>query len=974
MLKKIVIALAVIVVLLLAFLIAAPFIFKGQLIAIAKKEINNRLHAKVDFKDVGISIFKDFPNLSLSLKEVSIVNLAPFEGDTLAAIGSFSASVNIMSVVSGDQVDVRGIFIDKPRVNVKVLKDGTANYDIMKPAPTPAEPKETTAVNIRLNQIEITNGHIRYDDRQSDMSAAVADLNFRGSGDFTQDVFDFKTSTSVQKATLTSGGINYLNNASLELKLNLGMDLPNSKYTFKDNTLRLNALVLTADGWLSDKTKDQYDMDIKFSAKETSFKNLLSLVPAIYLKDFEKVKTSGNLSLSGFARGTYKGESYPAFGITLKVDNAMFQYSGLPAAVSDINIDLKADNPGGDLDRTVMDIPKFTMKIGGEPIALKLLVKTPVSDPDMDMSAKGKLNLSNVKQFYPLEPGEELAGNMEADFSMKGRLSALENEQYNKVKAGGTINITGLKYKSNDVPEGVVADKVALVFSSKTADAPLTATLPINVYGTMDIQNLKYAYKTLPGGKADISALSIVLNENDAQLQRLTAKIGRSDFNLSGKLDNLLGYMLSDGTLSGNINLTSVFIDANEWMTTEPASAAPSAAQPPAESTAVPANLALDLAAKAAKVLYDKVEMKNVNALAAIKEETFHLLWLTAEMLGGSVYLRGMYNTKELTPKVDFNYDIKNINIAQAVNSMSTTEKLAPVFKYMSGKFSAKGDLKGSLLSDLSLDMKTLLANGRVDITNASVIGLPVLQNLSDKFKIKELKSISISNAWTVFEVNNGRIAVEPFDIKFNNIAMNISGSQGLDQTLDYDILMDVPKALMGGAQELVSGLLAKNPIPGFSATNLPDLSKFKVKVTNTLQDPKMDIRLVGAGGATVKEQVTEIVKEQVQQVKEEVSAQAKAQADKIIAEARQQAQKIREEGKSLADKVKKEGYAQAKKLEDEAKNPIAKIAAKKAADELRKQADDKANKIIKESNDKASKVEQEAQKKADQLLKGEIR
>src|SRR6266446_2973773 len=101
MLKKIIITLAVIFVLLFAFLIAAPFIFKGKLIAIAKKELNNQLNAKVDFKDVGISIFKDFPNLTLCLEKLSIVNNAPFEGDTLASIGSFSASVNIMSVIKG---------------------------------------------------------------------------------------------------------------------------------------------------------------------------------------------------------------------------------------------------------------------------------------------------------------------------------------------------------------------------------------------------------------------------------------------------------------------------------------------------------------------------------------------------------------------------------------------------------------------------------------------------------------------------------------------------------------------------------------------------------------------------------------------------------------------------------------------------------------------------------------------------------
>ncbi|HXH19175.1 MAG TPA: AsmA-like C-terminal region-containing protein [Chitinophagales bacterium] len=974
MAKKILISVAVIFILLTGFLIASPFLFKGKLVALAKSELNKQLNAKVDFKDGGITLFRDFPRLTFSLEELNVVNNAPFEGDTLASIRSFSTSINIMSLIKGGAIDIRGIRISEPKINVRVLKDGSANYDIIKETQQP-EKKDTAEAKykVKLKEFKISDGVIRYDDRQSDMSALISGLDFSGSGDFTQDVFDFKTLTTIRKVIVNSGGINYLNNASLDLKLDLGIDLPDSTYTFKENTLRVNALALGVDGWLSDKTPDQYDMDLKFSAKETSFKNLLSLVPAIYLKDFEKVKTSGSIALSGFAKGTYKGDNYPAFGISVKVDDAMFQYPDLPAAVTGITIDMKAGNPGGNLDKTVIDVPKFNLKIGDETGALRLHVQTPVSDPDIDMQVKGKLNLANVKQFYPLGEGEEITGIVDADAAMKGKLSALENEQYQKVQASGTVNVSGLHYRSKDYPAGIAAGKIAIVFSSKTSGSASDAALvlPVKGYGTLDIQNLKYPDKTLPGGIADISSLQLTLNEKDARLERLNVAIGKSDFAFKGKLDNLLGYLLSDGTLSGNLDIRSNYIDLNEWMTTE--SVPDTAAEPPAntetESSAVPANLALDIAASAAKVLYDKVEMKNVLAKASIRDEIFTLHSLTAEMLGGTTSLNGSYSTREAPPKVNFSYDIRNINIAQAVNSMSTAGKLAPVFRYMNGKFSAKGDMKGSLLSDLSLDLKSLLANGRVDISNASVSGLPVLNNLADKFKIAELKNMSISDAWTVFKVKNGRIDVEPFDIKFKNIVMNISGSQGLDQTVDYTIIMDIPNGLLGGANELIKELLVKNPIPGFNAANLPELTRFKIKVTNTLQEPKMDVALTGAGGATIKEQITESVKEQVNKAKEEALAKAREEADKLIADARLQAQKIRDEARKLADNVKKEGYAAAKKLEDEAKNPIAKIAAQEAAKKLRKETDDKANKIIKEADDKANKLEQEAQRKAQHIL-----
>ncbi len=970
MLKKILIISSIVIVLLIAALIALPFIFKDKLITIAKVELNKQLNAQVDFKGIGLSVFRDFPHLTLTLKELTVVNIEPFKGDTLASIKSFSTAVNIMSLIRGNTIDVIGITIDNPRLKVRVLKDGTANYDIMKPIK-----KESSEFEVKMNSIKINNADIRYDDRQSDMRALIENLNFRGNGDFTKDIFDFKTVTKVDKATVTSGGISYLNKTELELKLDLGIDLPNSTYTLKDNSLRLNALVLGVDGWVSDRTPGHYSMDLKFNAKETSFKNLLSLVPAIYMKDFGKVKTDGNLALSGFAKGVYKDESYPEFGVSVKVDNAMFQYPDLPAAVTGIFFDMKVAHPGGDLDKMTIDIPKLDLKVGGEPIAMKLHVKTPISDPDLDVQAKGKINLANVKQFYPLEPGEEMAGNVAVDATMKGRMSALEKEQYDKVNASGTVDISGLKYKNKEMPEGITAEKIAMVFSSKAPSTPAVSNsaIPLKGYGTLLVQNFVYTDKTLPGGKAKIDNISLTLNQGDATLERFSAQIGKSDFNTTGKLNNVLGYALSDGTLSGQLDMKSKHIDLNEFMAMETSSASSSDDE---MSVVIPANLALNLSLGVTKVLYEKMEMNNVQGRASVRDETFTLTSLSTSTLGGNAIINGALNTKDQkNPKVDFGYNITNIDIRQAFNALSTIEKFAPAFKYMNGKFSSNLTMNGVLFEDFSLDMNTLLANGRVELNNAVITGFPVLKEIADRFKIKELQSININDAWTVFEFINGRIAVEPFDVKANNIIMNIGGSHGIDNSVDYNILMDIPNNMLGQAGDLVNDLIKKNPIPGFSMGNLPDLMKFRVKVTNTLQDPKMEVSLVGKGGANVREQILETVKETVDEkiteVKEEVSAQIKEQADRIIAEGKKNAQKVRDEGKQLAEKVRSEGYAQAKKLEDEAKNPIAKQVATQAARKLRQETDTRADQIIREANTKADDIEREAERQAQQVLQG---
>ena len=73
------------------------------------------------------------------------------------------------------------------------------------------------------------------------------------------------------------------------------MDNKSNKYSFKTDEINLNDLKLSADGYFQFVNDTTYGMDIKFNAPSTEFKTLLSLVPAIYKNDFNKIKTTGKV-------------------------------------------------------------------------------------------------------------------------------------------------------------------------------------------------------------------------------------------------------------------------------------------------------------------------------------------------------------------------------------------------------------------------------------------------------------------------------------------------------------------------------------------------------------------------------------------------------------------------------------------------------------------------------------------------------
>jgi hypothetical protein len=627
MLKKILIGTGIFFFLLLAALILLPYLFRPQLESLVKDEINKSVNATINWSKFGISIFKDFPNITVSLNDFSIINKAPFAGDTLAYAGSLDLSLDIMTVIKGETYDIKAIFINSPKVRALKNAKGNVNWDIMKDTGKKDEkkPETETAYSIKLRVFEINKGDIVYKDDSSKMLVQLNNLNIHAKGDFSQDNFLLRSNTAIDALTLQSGSTAYLSKTNVQLKADLDINQITNTYTFKENEMKLNALTLGLDGFLKMKEDDSYEMDVKLNTKETEFKTLLSLIPAIYKKDFKDLTADGKFTMSAFAKGIYKGEKYPAFGLNLDVNNAKFKYPSVPTAVQNIFIDLKITNPGGNLDNTVIDLSKLSANVDSDPFLLKVKIKKPISDPDIDAAVKGRLNLSKLPSYYPMEGVEKMSGILNADVEVKGRLSAIEKQRYQDFHAKGNADLRTFSYVSKDLP------------------APLS-----------------------------IAVMQLSFNPQNVTVSNLDLKLGKSDFKANGSLDNLLNYIFSDETLKGTLAVNSNNIDLNEFMTANETSAnETSAKETDAKDTVlnvkVPDNIDFTLNGNFKRILYDKIELKNVKGSLTVRDQTVRISNLSANLFDGSAIINGSYATKNPgNPEIAFDYDLKNISFQDA--------------------------------------------------------------------------------------------------------------------------------------------------------------------------------------------------------------------------------------------------------------------------------------------------------------------
>jgi hypothetical protein len=830
MLKKILKVTGILLFVLIAAAVAIPFLFKGKIMSLVKTELNKQLEADVDFKDVDISLIRHFPRLAVALEELQVVNRAPFEGDTLIAVRKIDVALNLMSVIKGETMDIYNVSIIAPRIHAIVNKEGKANWDITKPDTAQVTPADTAATkfSMSLQQYKIEDAYIEYTDQQGDMAMIIENLDHEGKGDFTQDLFTLTTSTEAEAVTFRYGLIPYLLRTHSTIDADIQVDNKTSTYTIQQAKASMNNLQLTAQGSFTMVNDSTYGMDISMKAPSTQFKDILSLVPGIFMQGFEKMKTSGSATFDGFVKGTYSATQMPAFGFNLNVKDGFFQYPDLPKPVKNIQVALKINNPDGVPDHTVIDMPSAHLDMDNTPLDLRLLVKTPVSDMYVDGAAKGSLDLSKVAQFVKLETGTALSGLVNADVSAKGNMSAIEKQQYDRFYAAGSILVSNVLYKSKDYPDGVKVNNLSMRFNPK----------------------------------------NVTVEQFDGQY------MGTS-FKANGAVNNMLAYMFKNEPLDGNLTVKADQIDLDKWMGTETTTAT-TTADTAAAPFPVPANLDLTLNAQADKVHYDKLDLTNVSGTLLVKDQTVTMQQVKANALQGTMEVNGSYSTKvhPNTPDITMAYNVQQVDIQQTFKAFNTVQALMPAAQFIAGKISSQLSMKGQLGKDMMPVLSSLNGDGNLLVLEGALQKFAPVEQLANTLNVSALKNLSLKDLKTYFSFENGRVNVKPFNIKFNGLQMEVGGSHGFDQTLDYTMLMTLPRSIIGKQGDALITSLANQATSKGIPVNVSDSIHLNVLLGGNILKPTYKTNLQEAAGNTVnnlKDQAATLVKNKVDTVRSAV-------------------------------------------------------------------------------------------------------
>lgn len=755
--KKILKWAAITILVLLIALISVPFLFKDKIVKMVSNTINNNVNATVTFKETDLSLLRNFPLASLKVNDINVTNKAPFLGDTLFNAKELNLNLKITELFksASETLEINSISANNAAVNIILNKDNIGNYDIAKKSDNSANSSDSS-LSLAIKEYELQNVDFSYFDETTKIKLAVDSIYHIGKGNFAQDILDLDTETTA-KVSLDMDNVNYLNDVNIKLNAVLGIDLKNLKYSFKENTGYINQLPLEFNGFIQLIEENQL-YDITFKTPTSSFKNLLALMPKQYAGNLNTIKTEGNFDLKGIIKGTLSETTIPTLDISFVSKNAMFKYAELPKSVNNIYLDANIINKTGLAKDTYIAINNTSFKIDKDVFNATGKVANITDNATINLKAKGTINLDNISKVYPVALENELEGILTADVTTNFDMNSIDKGNYQNIRNKGKVAVSNFKYSGEDVANPFIIDKTAVNF-----------------------------------------------NTNTISLEEFDAKTGSSDLSIKGNLENFYGFLFKDQKLKGNFYLNSTNFKVDDFLTKSDENTTTNTTS----KLKIPAFLDITLNANANTVVYDNINLEKVSGKILIKDETVSLKNLKTSVFGGNIGFDGEVSTKGTTSKFNMDLNLNELNIADSFSKLEMLKAIAPIAKSVEGKINSKIKVSGNLGEDMTPQLKSIsgdllgqLLNTKLKASNSKVLSL-----LGSKVDFLDVSKLNLNDVSALFTFNDGEVSVKPFDLKYKDVAINVGGSHGFDNSMNYNITFDVPVKYLGSS---VTNAIAK--------------------------------------------------------------------------------------------------------------------------------------------------------------------
>lgn len=965
------IAIGAIFCLFIAVLVAFPMAIKNKLNSVVKTQLNAQIKGEVDFHNIELSMLRSFPNLHLRIDSLYIQGLDTLSEDPLFEASSVRLHLPLLPLLkNSNKPQIAYLGLHQPNLRLSISEDGRPNYDILKGS---EGQEESSSLTLALKRYEIMDGVLTYDDPLSELALEIEDLQHSGSGNIGTQYFDLTTVSRAASVRLESDGIPYLNNVVLEGNAILSADLSQGIYALKENHFEINELGISLDGAI--RIDDPaIGLDLSFSAPSHDVRQFISLIPGVYAEGLNQVKTAGSMSLSGRIDGVYDATTnqFPGYQVSFGIEDGEITNQSHDESISNLQTRVLVDNPSGLEDDLLISIEQFEFMLAEHVFDGKMLLKKLVSDPHAVGSLNGSVDLEQLQSIIPFENIEKLAGILKTEIEFDLRQSLLDRKQYDQVTLNGTAEASSLRVQMQGQPELRMESSVArfspasVILEPTTvryenSDLTLAATLEnalglivpgkamvgvirlesnrlnLNPWVLLDADatsNTPPSIESMPIPQANIRlqgdfeemlfgdyllqdlVLKGEYHKGSILLERLSLVSEGNDIALSGRMENLAGYLLDQETVSLSGNLQSNKLNLNTWyQEDDPSNDATDI--PPYQ---IPGHVALDLDTRIGSLIYNDLELIDMRGKVLIEDRELVIHEASSSMLGGRMDFAGSYLTPvDSAPDFRMKFDASSLDFKQTFQQVTFLQKLAPIGLFIDGLLTSNLVLEGQLeKSRIYPELNSLSGSGFLETVNGFLSQYKPLEKIADLLNISELRTMDLIGSKNWFTLDKGRLDLEPIDIAIDDLDMKlrITGSQFLDGKMDYVVQIRVPRELLrknGITDQVDRGyglVLTRAKELGLNLAD-SEYINLMVQLGGSHQEPTTELKIVDTEGRTADEVLSQAVEEKVSEVKDSARQRAEEEVndlkDTILTAAEQVADSIKSKASERIEELKQE-------------------------------------------------------------------
>jgi hypothetical protein len=927
MIKKLMKFLGIVFFALVLALAILPFVFEEEIKEGIKQAINEEVNAHVEFQDINLSFFRSFPDASVRIDQLQVTGIESFINDTLASTKQIDLAVSIPSIIKKSQpILIKEINVEEASINLKVDELLNNNFLIFK------DGEQSTSYTLELKKYTISDSRLTYIDKSNGVDITINNIDHSGKGRFTESIFDLDTRTTSNDISVKRNGVPLLTSAEVEADAIIEVVLKERKYTFRDNSIIINALPLMMDGYIQ-LPDEGTAIHLDFQAIDADFKKVFSLIPYAYTEDYKDAQITGSGTIEASINGLMASDnsSMPVITMNLNVMDGSIKYPLLPAAIEDISTTASIKASGVNYDQMEVDIPSIQLKSRESKLSGRLNIKGQKDNQSIDMGLTANVDLQTWKDAFPMKGTTAFQGSVKSDLTLKGNTKDISNKNWSKVIFNGYLNGENILVQSNEGPTLAVrkltteasprlldVNMEGFVYERSDFDVELQLTNPLtyitekSINGSTTISSNKintedflnntsnssadstfiipdinmevkcYAQQVLyPGYNINNLMIEGKIDDDIAIIDKFQASVNDQQFNGRGNVKGINDYLNQQGELKGNINISAPSVNTSAFINSESKGAS--------SRFKIPELIDIEITSNIGSLDHGPYQLKNIQAQASLSDGTLKIREFESSTLGGKIIAAGSYSTySEKNDEFDFKVDLSEIGFQNAVKASPLFRYLAPVADYITGYFNATLMMNSEVGLDLVPVYNTLDASGYIETREGKIQGYQPLVKLANKIGVEKISDWAIENSKNWFEVVDGMVELKDHRFELGQgLAITVGGRHGLGRNMNYNMILELPRSLL--KRNAVTGTIefGLSQVEAQAAKLGVDISQgdnllFNINMTGRMDDPSFKITPLGSIDRGLDEIADEKLKEKISEMEDKINTQIESTSSTV--------------------------------------------------------------------------------------------